>query len=536
VRWVNQLTQTVNGKTRFLPHLLPVDPSLHWANPAGPIDSVPSFTGTPAAYTGPVPMAVHVHGAHVGPESDGYPEAWFLPEASDVTGAYHQHGSSYERNKALFVSKHGGGNTAQWSKNSAVFQYPNNQRAGTLWYHDHTLGMTRANVYAGPAGFYLLRGGPAGAPLQGTLPSGEFEIPVVIQDRSFNQDGSLFFPDSREFFDDFSGPFEPESDMHPIWNPEFFGNTLVVNGNTWPKCTVKRQRYRIRLLNGCNARTLMLRLSDKLPSDPSAATALPFWVIGTEGGLLPDHAVQTDRITLMPAERYDVIIDFSQVAPGSLYLVNDGPDEPFGGGEPPTDFDSSDPATTGVVLRFDISAAAVSDPATAPAALVLPAFPALPQADFTRRVSLNELDSETLEGVGPLEALLGTVAGEGSQVEGIGMRWMDKPTEVVLIGNSEVWEIYNFTEDAHPIHLHQVMFRVTGRQPIAGGALVPPEPYERGWKDTVVTLPGWITRIQAKFDVAGRFVWHCHIIDHEDNEMMRPYDVVLKSHIPMMGK
>ena len=539
VRWVNQLFKSNNGTKYFLPHLLAVDPTLHWANPAGPVDIIPKFNTTPAAYQGPVPMITHVHGAHVGPESDGYPEAWWLPAADNIPASFSQHGSSYERNQAKFKAAHGSAANATWTNDSAVFQYPNDQRAGILWYHDHTLGMTRLNVYAGPAGFYLLRGGKDGNPISGTLPTGAFEFPMGIQDRSFNQNGSLFFPDSRQYFDDtFTGPYIPDSDVHPIWNPEFFGNTIVVNGNTWPKCTVKRARYRIRFLNGCNARTLILKFAESDLKFPPVSSSLPFWVIGTEGGFLPDKPVNINQLTLMPAERYDVIIDFTNVPAQtkSLYLVNIAPDEPYNGAEIPL---AEWNVNTGVVMRFDFDAVPVTvpDPSTAPAALVLPAFPTLPAANLTRQVSLNELESAIIKPTfGPLEAKLGTVEEPKLAPKGKPGAWMDPVTESVTIGQNEIWEIYNFTVDAHPIHLHQLMFRVLNRQLISGGPITPPDPVEVGYKDTVISPPGMITRIQGHFDLAGRYVWHCHIIDHEDNEMMRPYDVLLYKYIfPVIG-
>ncbi len=191
-----------------------------------------------------------------------------------------------------------------------LFEYPNDQRATTMWYHDHTLGMTRLNVYAGPAGFYLLRRGPGDLPsavLPGPPrfgdPSGtrHYEIPLAIQDRSFNDDGSLFYPDTREFFDDFQGPYIPDGDVPPIWNPEFFANTMVVNGRTWPVLEVEPRRYRFRQLNGCNSRFLLLKLASDLRSWP-ASTALPMWMIGAEGGFLPEP-VALDQVLMAPAER-----------------------------------------------------------------------------------------------------------------------------------------------------------------------------------------------------------------------------------------
>jgi FtsP/CotA-like multicopper oxidase with cupredoxin domain len=131
---------------------------------------------------------------------------------------------------------------------------------------------------------------------------------------------------------------------------------------------------------------------------------------------------------------------------------------------------------------------------------------------------LNEEDSAVLEGVGPREALLGTLSGGTANPLG----WMDAITENPALGATEVWEMYNFTEDAHPIHIHEVQFQIVDRQPFEGVAR-PPESNETGFKDTVIAYPGEITRVKATFDLSGLYVWHCHIVEHEDNEMMRPY-------------
>ncbi len=523
VEWVNDLKDPVTGN--FLPHLLPVDPTLHWANPPGGKngrDTRPTFRSTPGPYTGPVPIVTHVHGAHTYEQFDGYAEAWYLPAAKNIPAGFAKTGTYYDK----FVKKY----NLKWDPGTAVFQYPNNQRATTLWYHDHVLGMTRVNVYAGPAGFYLLRGGsddlptgvlPGPAPSVGANPFGTYyEIPIAIQDRSFNADGSLFFPDSREFFDGFAGPYigEGVSDISPIWNPEFFGNTIVVNGRTWPFLNVEQRRYRFRLLNGCNSRFLIL--------DFSNIPGVEVWQIGAEGGFLPapinitsDHG---NRLLLALAERADIVVDFANVPIGNYILTNLGPDEPFGGGEPPGDFDSADPATTGQVMQFRVVPSPNLDPSTPPNQLVLPPFTPLGPEDNTRQVSLNELDSATLPGVGPSEARLGTLNPDGS---GNALMWMEPITENPALGATEVWEIYNFTEDAHPIHVHVVQFEVVNREPIGGGVVRPPEAWETGTKDTVIAYPGEVTRIKARFDIAGQFVWHCHIIDHEDNEMMRPYRI-----------
>ena len=515
VRWINDLKDPVTGA--FLPHILPVDPTLHWANPPGGAagrDRRPSFSSTPGPYDGPVPIVTHLHGGeHTPQESDGYPEAWFLPAASDIPAGFATTGTHYDVFKGS--SPLGG----EWAPGEAVFEYPNNQRASTLWYHDHTLGMTRLNVYAGPAGFYLLRGGPTDdrsgqlprpAPAPGDRPGRSYyEIPLAIQDRSFNDDGSLFYPDSREFFDDFAGPYIPDSDISPIWNPEFFGDAIVVNGHTWPFLEVEQRRYRFRVLNGCNSRFLILELDNDLP----------FWQIGSEGGFLP-APVQLQRLLMAPAERADVIVDFTSVPVGTeIILRNLAPDEPFGGGEPGVDFDPADPNTTGQVLRLQVVASRSRDTSKPPGRLDLPRLTPLGAASATRSVSLNEEDSEVLEDVGPREALLGTLNPDGTPHA---LGWDDAITENPAVGATEVWEMHNFTEDAHPIHIHEVQFQVVDRQPF-GGVPRPPETWETGFKDTVIAYPGEITRVKANFATPGLFVWHCHIVEHEDNEMMRPY-------------
>jgi FtsP/CotA-like multicopper oxidase with cupredoxin domain len=475
-----------------------------------------------------VPIVTHLHGGHSNEEADGFAEAWYLPAAANIPAGFAAVGSYYGQFEAEYASKYG----ESWDPGTAIFHYGNDQPASTLWYHDHTLGMTRANVYAGPAGFYHIRGGafdlPAGvlpgpAPSRGD-PAGTryYEISIAIQDRSFNADGSLFYPASREFFDGFTGPYigESGSDISPIWNPEVFGNTMVVNGRTWPELAVEPRRYRFRFLDGTNGRFLIL----KLVGDPAAARparpALPFWQIGADGGFLP-APVQLDQLLMAPAERADVIVDFTGLPVGTqIYLINEGPDEPFGGGVSGTDFAPADPATTGQVMRFRVVPLAGPDTSTPPGQLTLPAPPKPPAATRTRQVSLNEEDSAVLEGVGPRAALLGTLSGD----EGNALGWDDPITETVALGATEIWEMHNFTEDAHPIHIHEVQFEVVGRE-TEDGVVRAPEPGETGLKDTVIAYPDEVTRVKATFDRAGLFVWHCHIVEHEDNEMMRPYRI-----------
>ena len=550
VRWVNDL---VDGNGDYLPHLLPVDQTLHWANPPGGSegsDSRPSFEVTPGPYRGPVPMVTHVHGAAgVGDESDGYAEAWYLAAAGNIPGEYATEGTWYP----FFAAKAAGTFGVAWGPGFATFQYPNNHRESTLWYHDHTLGMTRLNVYAGPAGFFLVRGGPEGekaildsrsstpavlpgpAPIEGDpFPSHKtyYEIPIAIQDRSFNDDGSLFYPSSREFFDgattDVPG-FIPDTDLSPIWNPEFFGNMIMVNGNTWPFQTVEQRRYRLRFLNGCQSRFLVL--------DFGQIPGVEVWAIGNEGGFLAAPVNLTEshdnRLLMGLAERADLIVDFTKVLVGNYVLRNVGPDEPFGGGEPNEDFDAADPSTTGQVLQFRVVPAVAPDPTTPPQFLVLPPITALPAATRTRPLALIEMMSQYWEG--PAEALLGHLNQVGMPVH---QAWDGAVTENPSVGDTEVWEFHNFTADAHPMHVHETSFEVVSRQALVlnqdgeteppsrlVGEPRPPEEWESGFKDTVIAYPGEVTRIRATFSHPGQFVWHCHIVEHEDNEMMRPYRI-----------
>jgi FtsP/CotA-like multicopper oxidase with cupredoxin domain len=550
VKWINDL---VHEDGTYLPHLLPVDPTLHWANPPGGAagrDTRPTFAETPDAYTGPVPIVTHVHGAvGVGDESDGYPEAWYLPAATDIPDGYATEGTWHDFFQGKAASRFG----ASWSPGSATFQYPNANRASTVWYHDHTLGMTRLNVYAGPAGFYLIRGGPAGdktvrdsrtgttaflpgpAPKEGDkFPSNKtyFEIPIAIQDRAFNTDGSLFYPDSRAFFDGATAldpGFIPDTDLSPIWNPEFFGNMIIVNGSTWPFLDVQQRRYRFRVLNGCQARFLILNFAE-IPG-------VEVWQIGNEGGFLAAPVNLTadnhNRLLMALAERADLIVDFTNVPQGQHVLRNIGPDEPFGGGEPPDDFDLADPASTGQIMAFNVGPALAPDPTTPPRFLVLPAITPLPAPVTTRPLALMEMMSEFWDG--PAEAMLGNVDGDGNPEHKM---WADPVSENPDVGDAETWEFYNFTADAHPMHIHEIAFEVVNRQALETneeGETVPParlvgdprpaEAWESGFKDTVTAYPGEVTRLRVKFDNPGQFVWHCHIVEHEDNEMMRPFRI-----------
>ncbi len=490
VKWSNEL---VDRTGRYLPHLLPVDPTLHWANPPGGTagrDSRPRFTSTPGPYAGPVPIVTHLHGGHNAEESDGFAEAWYLPHATNIPAGYAHVGSFYDEFRAKFEAKW----HQAWPPGTAVFQYQNDQRAATLWFYDHTLGMTRVNVYAGPAGFYLLRGGaddlPAGvlpepAPRLGDPPgTSYYEIPIAVQDRSFNRDGSLFYPPSRAFFDGFGGPYIPDSDISPIFNPEVFGNTIVVNGRTWPVLAVEPRCYRLRFLNGCNSRFLIL----KLVTDP----------------LAPRPARAAVRHRAVPDQRGARRAVRRRGARGGVR-----------GGRP---------GHHRAGHEADRGAAGLPRHQRAPR----PAHPAdLHTAGAGDHDAAGVAERGGLRGPsggGPRAALLGTLDASGHPVH---LGWDDPISEHPALGATETWELYNFTEDAHPIHIHEVQFQVVNRQPFepSEGVTRPPERWETGYKDTVIAYPEEITRVKAKFDLAGLYVWHCHIVEHEDNEMMRPYRV-----------
>ena len=553
VKWINGL---VDANGNYLRHLLPVDPTLHWANPGGGQagrDSRPKLASTPGRYMGPVPIVTHVHGAvGVGDESDGYSEGWFLPAAANIPAGYATEGTWYRFFAGKAAAKFG----VSWGPGFAVCQYPNRHRAATLWYHDHVLGMTRLNVYAGPAGFYLVRGGPDGdgavmdsrsgkpAVLPSPAPQADdpspsnktyYELPIAIQDRSFNADGALFYPDTRAFFDKIKGPFLPGSDVSPIWNPEFFGNTIMVNGKVWPFQTVEQRRYRMRFLNGCQSRFLILNFG--------GIPGVDVWQIGNEAGFLETPVNLTaghhNQALLAPAERADLIIDFTNVPIGNYVLENAGPDEPFAGGVPGTDFKMADSTTTGQILQFRVVRGAAPDPTTPPRFLRLPSIRSLPSSTVTRRLALLEEMSLSFKDA-PSVTLLGTIAGDPSVAAGAWTKalWMDGITENPAVGATETWEMYNTTGDAHPMHFHETAIEVIDRQEIsvdqktqevripAASAPTPREPWETGFKDTVIAYPHQVTRVRGQFNTPGQFVWHCHIVEHEDNEMMRPYDVV----------
>lgn len=495
VQWINNITGT---------NLFAVDPTLHWANPNNMPKPAPPFLPFPPGYPlaqSPVPLVTHLHGAEVRSDSDGHPDAWF-------TAGEEKKGPEFLKSR---------------------YTYPNTQEPTTLWYHDHALGTTRLGVYAGLAGFYLIR--DPNNKISPLLPSGLYEIPVVIQDRSFNEDGSLFFP---------SNGVNPQE--HPYWRPAFIGNTIMVNGKVWPNLNVARRQYRFRILNGSNTRTYNLKLSNNQS----------FIQIGSDGGFLPFPVTLTELL-LAPAERADILIDFSILEPETkIILTNDAP-APFPNGRIP------DPDTVGQIMQFTILDTPEVPPNKLPAKLNK--IPVLTPDVPKKILTLNIVRSAPTR---PLELLLD------------GQTWGAKISELPIVGSTVEWEIVNLTNGAHPIHVHLIQFQVKNRQnfdgakyneewiklngepplkhptiplavePFLEGNPIDPPLNERGWKDTVIMMPGQVTRLKLRwapqdgnpkevkpgvnlfpFDptFGPGYVWHCHIVDHEDNEMMRPLKV-----------
>jgi spore coat protein A len=425
---------------------------------------------------------VHLHGIKVLPESDGYPEAWFTPGFTQVGPAF--------RNK--------------------VYSYPNDQRATCLWYHDHALGITRLNVYTGLAGFYIIRDSVEDS---FNLPSGKYEIPLLIQDRLFNPDGSLLYPT------DTTGTQE-------VWIPEFFGDTVLVNGKVWPYLEVEPRKYRFRMLNGSNARFYHMTLMESTLAGALTGNAGPaFQQIGTDGGLLPAPVRLTDLL-MAPAERFDIVIDFSGCEGKNFVLTNDGAAPYPGGGEVvPTE-----------VMQFRVTKPlAGPDHSTVPASLMPIQMLDRASAVRERNLELSELDR----------------ASDGYPIIGLldSLHWSDPVTENPRAGSTEIWNLVNTTGDAHPIHIHLVEFQVLERQRFAqnvwanthnlvylGKAQAPARNERPAGKDTVIAYPGVVTKVIARFDLPTgtpvtpgqrfHYVWHCHILEHEDNEMMRPFDVI----------
>jgi spore coat protein A, manganese oxidase len=647
VTFVNALGTVNTGTatdTQVLAYKYSVDKTLHWANPfndmCAHMSMFPAF-GSPCAqnYAGPIPAVPHLHGGVVPPELDGGPDAWFTSDGNHIGNGYY--------------SRDGYSN-----KNYAIYNYTNTQDAAPIWFHDHTLGATRLNVYMGLAGANFIEDkgiipttvkatdGNFGTCTSNCLPANlqplASVVPVVIQDRMFDNTGQLFFPSDSAA--NLLWTLNPE---HPYWVPEFVGDTILVNGKAWPYLNVQAKRYRFLFLNGSNARTYEMALINQA----TGAAGPPVWVIGTDGGYL-DAPVKLDpalgqKLVMQPGERYEVIIDFTGFANSNLIIRNTGR-TPYPKGAPPQG------STLGRIMQFRVGAV-VADTSYNPASGTplrsgskaikrLTTGGALPaNVTKTRSLTLNEVMGmpqtviDPVTGLltaypgGPLEILVNNTKWNGERINGVmgNMFTFEHRADFTPItlngvtsyiselpreGDTEVWEIVNLTADAHPIHLHLTQFQLINRQnfnvsnynkiyatafpgggydPMTGmayaqgffipgfgpplnynpsvasgnkyggnpdvtpylqGAVQLPLAHEQGWKDTVITYPGQVTRIAMRwapmdlatntpasqlnypFDPNGGagygYVWHCHIVDHEDNEMMRPDVIMLNPAAP----
>jgi FtsP/CotA-like multicopper oxidase with cupredoxin domain len=555
---------------------LPIDMTLDWANPLGLVcgkdalgDYIDPACGMIPPYSGPVPIATHLHGGEVSPAFDGGPDAWFTPDgATPDTPEYSGPG---------FPGK--------------VYTYMNEQQESTIWFHDHALGITRLNVYAGLAGLYPIVD-PANPPLAAMPAFPAYDIPLIIQDRSFDVDGEIFYNLA-------SNP-QPNPSVHPFWIPEFIGDTIVVNGKTWPFLNVEPRQYRFRYVNGSNSRFYELTFNE-VSYNPKGKRKVeknklyPQLAIATDDGYLV-NATATDMLILGPGERYEVIVDFSGLAPGTEVQMMNSARTPYPAGGAVV------AGLTDTVMLFKVVDLNPAVPDTAIAAGTpirpTPLMPIVngfdPVNGIKRQLTLNEV----IGAGGPLELVVNnTKFNKALATPGCpGGAPMCRETELPAVGDTEIWEIINISADAHPMHTHLTSFQVIDRTPfeatpyinvydtllLANGVLpgegppniynvrnldgaiggnpavspylkldqrTPALPYEMGWKDTVIAYPGEVTRIVVRWattdapvdvNLVGTntypfdptvltggvgYVWHCHIIDHEDNEMMRNYVV-----------
>jgi len=485
-----------------LQNILTIDTSLHWANP----DSAPltiEGKGNPKPYLGPQPAVTHLHGAEAPSAYDGGPEQWWTPGAEGELATPPVKG----QRGSTFVSN--------------VYHYPNTEEPTTLWFHDHTMGNTRLNVYAGLAAFYLIYGnGDDGVSGKGKLPTGRQEVELAIQDRQFDTNGQLLLPDGHP--SGLDGLLQ-DSNIHPYWMPEFFGDVIVVNGKSWPKLNVQPIRYRFRLLNGANTRFFNLQFCvetfDMLRSAQSACKDneinVPFHVIGNDGGLL-DAPARVDRLLISPAERYDIIVDFARFKGKKVTVRNDAL-TPY-----PSAFAKFTPELQGNVMQFVVGKTGGTDdsydpnsgkPLRGAGSTVAPSLSKIvrlpgtegglplsdPIVDGSKVQAYRQLTLNPVFGSGRchfppklmtdpiLELLLNNSHYHGlrpdektsmshSEHHGKGSHgktpildainvdgtWQ---TELPQLGSTEIWDIIDLSNDDHSIHIHLVQFQVIERIP-----------------------------------------------------------------------
>jgi spore coat protein A, manganese oxidase len=443
VLWQNQLPAQ---------HIFTIDPHIHGAMPPAPtVRTVP-----------------HLHGSRSRPESDGLPEKWFTPG------------------------------------HSALYHYPNSQPATTLWYHDHAVGITRLNVYAGLSGFFLLRDDEERSM---HLPAEDYEIPLLLQDRTLDDQGQLVYAPTM----DDAVPLPPG-----VWGPMFFGELPVVNGAIYPYLNVEPRPYRLRLLNGSNSRFLNIffNLAKHVTDIPSLVAVHQ---IGSDGGFLPAPA-KLEKILLGPAERADLILDFSGLEGKTVTLTNDA-SAPY----PGWNVQNAHWPEVYEFMQFRV------------------VFPVTKKTSFSMPAQMPFSTLDETQAVITRDFVLSEQLGDQGRSMGVrinGKGYDDPVTETIKLGSVEKWRFFNTSDDAHPMHLHLVQFQILHRQGFDATALQngkvelignvrKPHANEAGWKDTAVVVPGDVLTILARFEgYTGRYVFHCHMLEHEDNDMMRPFEVV----------
>jgi spore coat protein A, manganese oxidase len=561
-----------------------------------PVHILPVDLTMPGADLGANRAAVHLHGGFVPWVSDGGPFSWWAPNGS--------HGESFLNNQVLNPGA---------AANEAEYYYPNDQSARLLWYHDHAFGITRINAYAGIASAYIIRdpfeGNLRNPGLPDFVENGGREIPIIIQDKTFVR------PNISQVDPTWPGPTAPGSLWYahtydpkrmkltgnksgrgavpdPSVVPEFFGDTMLANGTVYPEATVEARRYRLQILNACNSRFLNLQLYvddgsadsitlSSLTLTPRNAKGPDFLQIGTEGGLLPkpvlipsnapfNRMTVSGSLILGPAERADIIVDFSGFAGQKLIFYNDAP-APFPDGEESNDYFPGSPENSTItvpgfgphtrqIMRFNVVPATSAEPPLTISggtdltagndpflAVPIPSGISLvPPNTPVRQLTL----SESFDEFGRLIQLLGTNVPPVNKGHGFGRGFTDSPTETPLANTTEVWQITNLTGDTHPIHFHLVNVQVISRQPFRVsnyhgqpdfiGSARPPDPNEAGWKETVRMNPGEVTTVIMHFKLPSapftipssprtsghEYVWHCHILEHEEHDMMRPLVVI----------
>jgi spore coat protein A len=493
VQWANGLTSGT--------HLLPVDASVLGPNADGngkPYYTVTTDTSTGVQsvnFTSGIPVTPHLHGGHTDASYDGTPMQWLT-----ATGPNQQVGPDFAGNP---------------------YVYDNTQQAGTLWYHDHTIGLTRLNNYAGLNGFYVIHDRNENKLIaQHKLPSENYDIPLVIQDRMFTTDGQLYYPAKTKM--------TPAQAPDPSILLADFGDTILVDGQAWPVMHVEPRMYRFRVLDGSNARFYDLHFSvqDQNANQPSDQK---FFQVGTDDGLLK-KPVPLGHVVIAPGERADIVIDFSKLAGKTLIVTNDAL-APYPTGNPAF---NPNPQTTGQIMEFrvdqplnpNIPDASRFSTAVRMNTTIVP----YAHVDKTRKLVLYVKKDQ----YGRPLLQIGTLAGPTPFIGDGSM------PEVIKQGAVEKWVIYNTTDHTHPMHVHQVSFLVMSRQQFdfkntsTGGIKITrmigkprrPAPNEAGWKDTVQVNPGEAVTIEAKFDLPGKYVWHCHILEHEEHDMMHYIIVV----------